>query len=79
MSYARYLLQNKKVFNSSFDLNRSLTADDIRKAIARIRIHPYDTKYMVVTEMKAVSLINLISNIGGLFGLFMGVEPVEFR
>lgn len=77
-SHAKYLLKHYELFNRSFDLNRTLTIDDISKSIARIRIHPYDTKYMIVTEMEAITLINLISNIGGLLGLFMGMSLLSF-
>ena len=78
VSYATHLLKNQEVFNRSFEFNKSLTVEEVSKSVARVRIHPYDTRHMVVTEMAAITLIDLISNIGGLLGLFMGMSLLSF-
>ena len=77
-SYAKYLMKHHEIFNQSFDLNRTLTVEDVSENIAKIRIYSYDTKYMVVEEMAAISLIELVSDIGGLLGLFMGMSLLSF-
>ncbi len=76
--YAKHLLKNNDVINRSSGLNRSFTIEDVSKSVASIRINSLSSKYKIVTEMEAITPVQLISNIGGLLGLFMGMSLLSF-
>lgn len=72
-AYAENLL-NHSVINRSWNLDRPITVNDVKKSISRVNIHLDDLRYMLLTEVASMTILNLISNTGGLFGLFLGMS-----
>ena len=72
-AYARNLLTHP-VVNRFWQMNKSMTVDDVKKSVSRVNIHLDDLKYTLLTEVATMTILNLISNTGGLFGLFLGMS-----
>ena len=65
-------------FRYPLGMNRSMNVDDLRNNIARLIIYYEDIDYQLIQEIPTVSVINLIANIGGMLGLFMGMSCLSF-
>ena len=52
--------------------------EDIEDKVLRIIIYTNDFDYEYVSESESVLLVNLIANIGGTLGLFLGVSVLSF-
>lgn len=72
--YASFLLQNYPVFEKNSRFNRSLTIEDIKGSVSKINIYLEDMRVNRITEFPSMSVMSLISNIGGLLGLFLGMS-----
>lgn len=68
------LAQNGK-FNFT---GENLTYEDIKKSILALNIYYDELKYTLVEEIKKIETFDLISNLGGIMGLFLGVSFVTF-
>lgn len=76
--YAKFLLNTIGSLRSSRHINRSLTLDDLRNNLVRLMIYYDDIDYQLIKEIPTVSIINLLANIGGMLGLFMGMSCLSF-
>ena len=78
--YLPYLINAKlikSIFNNS--LNDSLdTFDILRKSIARIQIQYEDMMQTFITEYPKIQSADLVSSVGGIFGLFLGLSFLSF-
>ena len=60
-------------------INDSLeTFDLIRKSVARIQINYQDMMQTFITEYPKTSPTDLVSSLGGILGLFMGLSFLSF-
>ena len=65
--YSNYL--NKSTYLNS----KSMTSyNDVKQSVARVQIFFDDMKQTVIKEYEKMSMFGLVSNIGGLLGLFLG-------
>ena len=76
-AYSKWLLRNNKFAGSGL-LNRSLRIEDISHNVARVNIFYPKLGYELITEIEAMTLINLLANTGGMLGLFMGMSFLSF-
>jgi hypothetical protein len=72
----------ESVLMSKFPKN--VTDQEVANSFASVKVYYYDTSYTEITESAKFTFLNLISNIGGTLGLFLGmsilsiVEVFEF-
>ena len=78
-AYAKYLIEDERIsrfLNESFD--ESFTVEDMSKSIAKVNIYYSDLNIEISSEMPAMTFITLVSNIGGVLGLFLGMSFLSF-
>ena len=77
---AEYLMNlpniSKILKNNSINLNESLKIDynEFKRSVVSIKVFYDDLKYTIVSQIPKMSLEDLISNFGGLLGLFVGAS-----
>ena len=64
---------NDLEFKSSFK-----TYEEMKRHYFGLRIYYQDTKYTLIEQQPKIQLADLISNIGGILGLFIGVSFLSF-
>ena len=52
--------------------------EDVNKHFFGIRVHYNDLKYTFINQEIKIHTFNLISNIGGILGLFLGISFLSF-
>ena len=68
----------QKAFNSSsFDSN-SIDEDLLKKSIASINVFYDDLRYTKISQTSKMNLVDLMSNIGGTLGLYLGMSFLSF-
>jgi len=86
-SYAKKSLLNNSVIRSKFqnetltyDLlkDETLTYDLLKESVLSLNIYYDKLTYTGITKDAKTELIDLISNIGGLLGLFLGISFLSF-
>lgn len=70
-----FLNSVKKKFSNSWP---NLTLEDIRKNYYSISIYYSDLKYTNISQMAKSSFFDVVSNIGGILGLFIGISFLSF-
>lgn len=74
--HAKRLIQNDWL---KFKIgNENLTIDELRSNILSLNVHYSSLSYQSFTEYPKTQLVDLISNIGGTLGLFLGVSFLSF-
>ena len=68
-------IQNTKGFSYS---NKFKNFEEVRKYFFSIYIYYEDLKYTIITQQPRSETFNLISNIGGTLGLFIGISFLSF-
>jgi amiloride-sensitive sodium channel subunit alpha len=69
-TYADILLHKPEVI-SVFKNDSNLTYEKLKENIVRVNMYYETTKYTVIVESPTITIIGLLSNIGGTMGLFM--------
>lgn len=76
-----------RVINNSFPVIRNtfndynitnVTYDLLKNSVLSIFIYYDEIKATILTEAESISMVDLISNIGGTMGLFVGVSVLSF-
>ena len=83
MSFADYpnpRYANEAVLNSPMksQISNNTTYDILKKSMVSINVFYSDLKYTSVSQIPKLSLEDLISNIGGILGLFIGISFLSF-
>ncbi len=74
--YARELMNNS--FIKSRYLNKSLTVENIKNSVLALNIYYDDLSYVIISEKPALIFVDLLSTIGGIGGLFIGISFLSF-
>ena len=67
------LYKENKYFKELFQ-SESITYDDLRESILEVNIYYETFKYTKTGESPVSTIIDLVSNIGGTLGLFIGIS-----
>ena len=54
------------------------TYENVSKSLASIYVYYDDLEYVLITQKPKMQTFDLVSNIGGLFGLFLGMSLLSF-
>lgn len=58
--------------------DEEFTTEDLTKSIAKVNVYYNNLNNELTTEIAAMTLITLVSNIGGVLGLFLGISFLSF-
>ena len=72
----KYLINNPNI-KSKFD-NDSLNYDMIKKSTLSLNIYYEQLSYTEISQKAKTEIVDLVSNIGGLMGLFLGISFLSF-
>lgn len=75
--YVRKNYFEKPIITSKY-ANRNVTFDDIKSGLIKLNIYYDDLQYTEITESESVTFFNLLANVGGTFGLFIGISLLSF-
>ena len=75
-SYAEGYMKNELI-KSKFG-NKTITYEEVKNSIVKVNIYFDGLRYTEIEETPSVTLFNLISNIGGTLGLFIGISLLSF-
>ena len=69
--------------NTQYDFETVLGVDEItmeviQKSFLTLHIHYSELEYTLISEQPSLSAIDLIANIGGSLGLFIGISLLSF-
>ncbi len=76
-NYANILLKNPSIL-SKFLENESVTIRDLKEKLVSVNIFYNEIKETVVTESPSVQFSDLMAQIGGVLGLFLGMSFLSF-
>jgi hypothetical protein len=80
--YSAYLMNStlvKSIINKTHTLNDSMELYELlKKSVARVRIHYGESMQTFITEYAKTQLADLISSVGGILGLFLGLSFLSF-
>lgn len=72
----RYLNENDLAKNKF--RNQSITYDILKKTTLVVTVYYEELSYTIITQSPKIDLLSLVSNIGGLLGLFIGTSFLSF-
>lgn len=75
--YAKYLRNNSKI-KSKYSNGYDIELEDLRESLVSFSIYYYDFKYTFISQSPKMQLVDLVSNFGGLLGLFVGMSFLSF-
>ena len=78
-SYNEYLnLLNNSALISKFPNGNLTSINELKQSLYKIYIYFENLEYTEISQQPQYTIWNLISNIGGLFGLFLGLSLLSF-
>ena len=75
--YGKYLINNPKV-KSKYPNGYNITLGDLRESLLSFSIYYTEFKYTYISQYPKMRFIDLLSNFGGLLGLFVGMSFLSF-
>ena len=75
--YYRQLINNSLI-KSKYPVEYNIKYSDIEQSVVAFNVYYDDLKYTTITEVAKTTITDLISNMGGLLGLFIGVSFLSF-
>jgi len=77
-SYANNLLNESKIISRFTKSKDKITHDDLKSRLISVNIFYNDLNHLVISEEVKMSIISLISYIGGTLSLFLGMSFLSF-
>ena len=76
-TYAETELMNIPFIKENY-FNKSISFDQLKKNVLSVNIYYEQLSYVAISQQAKTTLLDLISNIGGLLGLFLGFSFLSF-
>lgn len=73
LDYANDLFRNSLIV-SKFPCGYNITYEDLQSSLIAFNVFYDDLKYTIISQAAQMSVLDLMSNIGGVFGLFIGIS-----
>jgi len=77
LSEVESLLQNP-IIKSKYENIYNVTVSQLRESVVSVAIYYEDLSYTVVSKEPKMNFLDLISNIGGIMGIFLGISFLSF-
>jgi len=71
-------LLNNPIIKSKYENISNVTVNQLRESVASVAIYYDDLSYTVISKKPAMILLDLISAIGGIMGIFLGISFLSF-
>ena len=75
--YAEQLKRNSEI-QEKFSGRTNLTIEDLRSNLLAINVFYNSLSYLSFTEHAKIHVVDLVSNVGGTLGLFLGISFLSF-
>ena len=69
---------NNRIIKSKFSSTDQITYATLKRNIAQVMVYYEDLGYQQYDEVEKMSLSDLVANIGGFLGLFLGMSFLSF-
>lgn len=76
-TYAGRALMESQIVKSKYQ-NRSLSYEELKSKVLAVDISYHKLDYTIISEVENMSFITLVSNIGGVLGLCLGMSFLSF-
>jgi hypothetical protein len=76
-AYAFELMNNSRI-KSNYPPGYNITLDDLRESMVQFSVYYTDFDYTKISQISKEHIVDLVSNFGGLFGLFIGMSFLSF-
>ena len=71
-------LSENPIIKSKYENISNVTVNQLRESIVSVAIYYEDLSYTVISKEPKISLLDLISSIGGIMGIFLGISFLSF-
>ena len=71
-------LINNPIIKDKFPKETNISIQDLKQSISSLYVYYEDRKYTVIRKEPKMTLLDLISNIGGIMGIFIGASFLSF-
>ena len=71
-------LINNSMITSKYPVGYNITYSDIQQSVIAFNVYYDDLKFISISEVAKTTTTDLISNVGGLLGLFIGISFLSF-
>jgi hypothetical protein len=71
-------LLNNPIIKSKYENISNITVNQLRESVVSVAIYYDDLSYTVISKKPAMILLDLISAIGGIMGIFLGISFLSF-
>jgi acid-sensing ion channel, other len=76
-AYALQLMNNSKII-SNYPSGYNITLDDLRESMVQFNVYYTDFEYTKISQIPKQQFTDIVSNLGGLLGLFIGMSFLSF-
>jgi len=76
-AYALELMNNSQI-KSNYPPGYNITLDDLRESMVQFSVYYTDFYYTHISQTPKQLIVDLVSNFGGLLGLFIGMSFLSF-
>jgi hypothetical protein len=76
-NYAKELMNNSKI-KSKYPAGYNITLEDLSKSLVQFSVYYKNFDYTLVSQTPKQELVDCVSNVGGLLGLFVGMSFLSF-
>lgn len=76
--FAKKLIESFKEIKSKYPVGYNITYEDLRKSVLAFNVYYQDLSYTKISQVPRIEIIDLVSNMGGLLGLFIGFSFLSF-
>ena len=74
----RHLINFYSEIKSKYPAGYNLSSDNLKNSLLAFNIYYQDLSYSEITQIPKSDIIDLVSGMGGLLGLFIGVSFLSF-
>ncbi len=78
LSKANDLLNNSAIKTKFSNITKDLVMDTLKQSVLSIYVYYDDLKYTLIRKSPKIEWLDLISNIGGIMGIFLGTSFLSF-
>ena len=72
------LMNQDPIIKGKFDNSTKISYDHLKKSLVSLNIYYDELGYTIIKEIPQTSIINSLSSIGGIIGLFLGTSFISF-
>ena len=75
--YYKELINNPKII-SKYPSGYNITLEDLKQSLISFEIYYNEMTYTLMLELPKIKIVDLVANLGGILGLFIGISVLSF-